>query len=147
MFYFCKNLKNIDMATVNGKYEGNLRNELTSSDSGNKIITDAATEIDGKSKHLNPTDLLSAALGACTMTMMGFLAKNHNFSIDGASYKVDTTMANEPRRVGQIDIIINFPHNYTEKQRTMLLKAADNCPVRNSLRDDTIVNIKMNFPE
>lgn len=133
------------MAIITGKYKGNLINELVYSGSGDKIIVDASHEIDSKS--FTPTDLIGAALAACIITTMGVIAKNHDFSIDGTSYELNITMADAPRRMRQIDIVINFPQIYTEKQRIMLSRATNKCPVKNSIREDIIVNLKMNFPE
>jgi len=66
--------------------------------------------------------------------------------IDGTPYTVKKTMNADPRRIGQIDIVFNFPEKeYTEKQKALLWAAAESCPVGRSLHPDVIVNITMNF--
>ena len=61
-------------------------------------------------------------------------------------YTVKKTMNADPRRIGQIDIVFNFPaKEYTEKQKALLWAAAESCPVGRSLHPDVIVNITMNF--
>lgn len=133
-------------ATIKGTYKGELRNELTHLQSKNTLLTDAPTDNHGKGESFSPTDLVCGALAACMMTIMGVTAQAHDFNIDGTGYEVKKTMAADPRRIGQIDIVFNFPpHDYTQKQQTMLWKAAETCPVAKSLHPDIIVNISMNF--
>ncbi len=68
------------------------------------------------------------------------------FDIDGTTYEVKKTMNADPRRIGQIDIVFNFPaKEYTERQKTLLWAAAESCPVGRSLHPEVIVNITMNF--
>ena len=133
-------------ATIKGTYKGELRNELTHLQSKNTLLTDAPTDNHGKGESFSPTDLVCGALAACMMTIMGVTAQAHDFNIDGTGYDVTKTMAADPRRIGQIDIVFNFPpRDYTQKQQTMLWKAAETCPVAKSLHPDIIVNISMNF--
>ena len=58
------------MATVETIYMGGLRTEATHVQSGTKIVTDAPTDNHGKGESFSPTDLVSAALGSCMMTLM-----------------------------------------------------------------------------
>lgn len=133
-------------ATIKGTYKGELRNELTHLQSKNTLLTDAPTDNHGKGESFSPTDLVCGALAACMITIMGVTAQAHDFNIDGTGYEVKKTMAADPRRIGQIDIVFNFPpRDYTQKQQTMLWKAAETCPVAKSLHPDIIVNISMNF--
>jgi uncharacterized OsmC-like protein len=131
---------------IKGEYKGCLRNEMTHLKSNNTIMTDAPTDNHGKGEAFSPTDLVCGALAACMMTIMGITAQTHEFDIDGATYEVKKTMAADPRRVGQIDIVFNFPrHDYTPKQQAMLKSAADTCPVAKTLSTEVVVNITMNF--
>ena len=131
---------------IKGQYKGGLRNEMTHLKSNNTIFTDAPTDNHGKGEAFSPTDLVCGALAACMMTIMGITAQTHEFDIDGATYEVQKTMATEPRRIGQIDIVINFPkHDYTDKQKAMLKAAADTCPVAKTLGSEVVVNVSMNF--
>lgn len=133
-------------ATIKGIYRGHLRNEMTHVQSGNTIFTDAPTDNHGKGEAFSPTDLACGALAACMMTIMGISAQGHDFNIDGTTYEVKKTMAADPRRIGQIDLVFNFPpRDYTQAQQKLLWAAAESCPVGRSLHPDIIVNITMNF--
>ncbi len=134
-------------ATIKGQYKGNLRNEITHVKSKSTILIDAPVDNHGKGEAFSPTDLVCGALGACMMTLMGVTAQSHDIDIDGTTYEIKKTMASDPRRIGQIDLVFTFPNReYTQKQQTMLWKAAETCPVAKSIHPDIIVNITMNFP-
>lgn len=136
------------MATIETKYPGDLRTEATHVFSGNKIITDAPLDNQGKAEAFSPTDLMSASLGSCMFTIMGIAAREHGINIDGSSCSITKIMASEPRRVSEIQIIFEFPNIiYTEKQRLILERSARNCPVAKSLHPDLIQNISFNFKD
>ena len=136
------------MATIETTYHGDLRTEATHVFSGNKIITDAPLDNQGKAEAFSPTDLMSASLGSCMFTIMGIAAREHGINIDGSTCSITKIMASEPRRVSEIQIIFNFPDIiYTEKQRLILERSARNCPVAKSLHPDLIQNIIFNFKD
>ncbi len=136
------------MATLETTYLGDLRTEATHVQSGNKIITDAPLDNKGKGESFSPTDLLSAALGSCMLTIMGIAAREQGINIDGAACSITKIMAAEPRRVGEIQITFNFPSgNYTDKQKTILKRAAHTCPVSKSLHPDLKETLVFNFTD
>ena len=59
------------MATIQTLYLGDLRTEITHVQSGNRVITDAPTDNNGKGEYISPTDMVAAALGSCMLTLMG----------------------------------------------------------------------------
>ena len=63
--------------------------------------------------------------------------------------KIDVTkhMVADPRRIGQIDVILNFPAvlQLDEKDKTILQRVGDNCPVIKSLHPDLKVNVSYNW--
>ena len=134
------------MATIETIYLGELRTEVTHVFSGNKTITDAPLDNKGKAESFSPTDLLSASLGSCMITIMGIAAREHGIDIDGTTCSITKSMAAEPRRVSEIAIELNFPKgDYTEKEKTILERAALTCPVAKSLHPDLHQNVTFNF--
>ena len=112
-------------------YNGHLRCHLTHLQSGTSIETDAPTDNQGKGERFSPTDLVATALGACIVTTMAILGKNHNINIDGCTCDVEKIMAAHPRRIAEIKINLNFPaeKKYTDKEKTLLEHIAHTCPV------------------
>ncbi len=134
------------MATIETTYLGELRTEATHVQSCIKIITDAPVDNHGKGEAFSPTDLLSASLGSCMLTLMGIASREHTINIDGTSCSITKIMASEPRRVSEIQVTFNFPKgDYTDKQKVILERAALTCPVAKSLHPDLIQNITFNF--
>ncbi len=127
------------MATISGKYLGNLCSELTHNASGVKI------NVDGNGNGFSPVDLTAASLGACMMAMMAYTAESRGISLEGMSIDVDKVMADAPRRIGEINITVNFTQAYTDKEKTLLQRAADTCPVKKTLSSECKINVVMNF--
>ncbi|MDB5013016.1 MAG: OsmC-like protein [Daejeonella sp.] len=130
------------MATIETVYLGELRTEATHVKSGDKVITDAPVDNQGKGEAFSPSDLLTASLGSCMLTIMGITAREQNISIEGVTCSMTKIMASEPRRVSEIQLVFNMPANsFNEKQRIILERAAHTCPVAKSLHPDLLQNV------
>ncbi len=134
------------MATIETKYLGELRTEATHNLSGNKIITDAPLDNQGKGEAFSPSDLLAASLGSCMLTIMGISAREHNINMEGTTCSITKIMSSEPRRVGEVQISFNFPNgDFTDKEKAILKRSAQTCPVSKSLHPDLIESLEFNF--
>lgn len=135
------------MHTSEVEYQGNLRTSATHIRSKNSFITDAPVDNKGKGEAFSPTDMVATSLASCMMTIMGIAANEHNFNIDGAKAVVDKVMFANPRRIGEIHISISFPQGveYSEKQKRILRKAADTCPVSQSLHPELKQVVTLNY--
>ncbi|MBK7028391.1 MAG: OsmC family protein [Bacteroidales bacterium] len=134
------------METVRIEYIGDLRTKARHMRSGDEFITDAPIDNQGKGEAFSPTDLLATSLGTCAITTIGIAARTHGFSIDGTEVKVTKIMVSDPRRVGEIIVEMNFPKNdYSDKQKEIIKKTAEHCPVNKSLHPDTIQTFHFNF--
>jgi uncharacterized OsmC-like protein len=126
-------------------YSGDLRTESEHLQSGNKIITDAPIDNEGKGEGFSPTDLVATSLANCMLTIMGIAACRHKVNIDGTRADVEKIMGTEPRRITEIQIEFYFPGNYDSKTKTILEKAALNCPVAKSLAESLQQSIGFNY--
>src|SRR3954464_15751001 len=134
------------METSQGIYLGELRTEATHVRSGNKIITDAPPDNQGKGEAFSPTDLLAASLGSCMLTVMGIACRTHGMNIDGTKIKVTKIMAANPRRVSEIHIVFDMPgNNFTDKEKSILENTARTCPVALSIHPDIKQVITFNY--
>lgn len=134
------------METVNTIYLGELRTEAVHKSSGVKIITDAPIDNQGKGEFFSPTDLMSASLGSCMMTIMGIAAKTHSIPFENIGCKITKIMVSNPRRVAEI--VIEFQmgaFTYSDKQKAILENAARTCPVALSLHPDLKQTISFNY--
>lgn len=128
------------------QYLGELRTESEHLRSGSKMITDAPVDNHGKGEAFSPTDTVANALATCMITVMGIKAEDLGVDLTGTSAEVTKTMASDPRRISRIDVIIDFPKDFEEKQKTILERTAKNCPVLHSLHPEIEKNISFNYP-
>ena len=125
-------------------YKGGLRCEATHLQSGSITETDAPTDNRGKGERFSPTDLLCVSLATCIITTMGIKAGDMGIDLTGTQSTVTKHMLPNPRRVGKIEVNIVFPADLQvdEKDKIILQKVGDNCPVTKSLHPDIEVIIK-----
>ena len=123
-------------------YEGNLRTRMTHIYSGTEVLTDAPLDNQGLAQAFSPTDIVATALGSCMLTIMGIKARDMNLDLVGTEVAVTKLMANDPRRISEIQLMLRFPkNNFTEKDKTILENAARHCPVAKSLHPEIVQTI------
>jgi putative redox protein len=129
------------------EYEGNLRTVCTHEKSRSSFETDAPPDNQGKGERFSPTDLLATSLGACAMTIMGIKARDMNVDLKGTTVDVEKIMKSDPRRVGGINLTFHFPASIVAdgKQRTIIERCAETCPVFYSIHPDIEVGIKFEW--
>ncbi|RYG21965.1 MAG: OsmC family peroxiredoxin [Chitinophagaceae bacterium] len=134
------------MATSKITYIGNLSTSAVHLKSGTAIITDAPVDNQGKGEAFSPTDLLATSLGNCMLTIVGIAARTHGFSIDGTTAEITKIMGENPRRVTEIVVDLQFPaNNYSEKEKEIIERSARTCPVAYSVHPDIKQNITFGF--
>lgn len=134
------------MVSMTGIYQGELRTEVTHLKSGNKIITDAPPDNNGKGEAFSPTDLTCASLNSCMMTLMGILANREGIDLKGMRSEIVKIMASEPRKIAEVQISFFHPTLVaTDVQKEKLKRAALTCPVALSLSDELKQTVSFNF--
>ena len=134
------------MVPMSGIYLGSLRTEDIHHLSGNKIITDAPIDNNGRGEAFSPTDLVCAALSSCMMTLMGIAADREKIDMTGMTSQITKIMAANPRRIAEIQIVFSRPGlQVTETQRQKLVIAAQTCPVAMSLAEGIKQSVQFDF--
>lgn len=134
--------------TATVEYKGNLRCECTHLQSGTVIETDAPTDNRGKGERFSPTDAVCVALATCAITTMAMKAGDMGIELAGTSIAVTKYMLPDPRRIGKIDLVLRFDAGLQldEKDRQILERTGNNCPVIKSLHPDLEVNMTYQWP-
>lgn len=124
-------------------YKGDLRCECVHLQSKTMIETDAPTDNRGKGERFSPTDTVCVALGTCIITTIGLRASDMKLDISNTKLAVTKHMLSDPRRIGKIEVSVTFPPQLqiAEKDKMILQKIGDNCPVMKSLNPDLDVRI------
>jgi uncharacterized OsmC-like protein len=126
-------------------YLSDLRTQCLHLRSSSTFITDAPLDNNGKGEAFSPTDTVATGLASCMLTVMGIKARSMNLRLDGSTAEVTKVMASEPRRIGEIKIILNMNLNVDDKQRVMLERTGLNCPVLHSLHPDIKKDLVFNW--
>ena len=128
-------------------YKGTLRCEVTHLQSGSIIETDAPTDNRGKGERFSPTDLLCVSLGTCIVTTIGIKGEDMGLDLTNTAVEITKHMLPEPRRVGKIEIKLFFEKSLLlqEKDKIILERTGNNCPVAKSLHPDMEVNVEYNW--
>lgn len=119
--------------------EGNSRFTVTFLPTGQTVLTDPPAGHGGDGTSFAPTDLVDAALLACTGAMMFNKAKSMGIDAGGMKLTSSHTMADAPRRIGSMEVEIILPFSADERQKKSLIAAAKGCPVRNSLNPNMVI--------
>ena len=131
---------------IKSNYVGELRTEALHVQSGNKIITDAPTDNQGKGQAFSPTDLVAGALASCMMTIMGIEANKLGFDCMGLKSDTKKLMKVSPRAIAKIVIVFDWDDCQLNSEiREFLKQKALECPVALSLHPDIRQDITFNF--
>lgn len=124
------------MSKIEAEYLGDLCVECKLTRTGDVLRAESRMDDFGKGSTFSPTDLVAAALGSCAMNIMGVFAHKHNIDVTGVKLEINKKYAQNPVRIGQIDVTFHMPaKGYSEKERKGLERSVLSCPVHNSLSE------------
>lgn len=128
-------------------YKGHLRCECTHVQSGTVMETDAPSDNKGKGERFSPTDTLCVALATCIVTTMALKANDMDIDLSNTRIAVTKHMLSDPRRIGKVNVMLGFPSSLhvDEKDKIILQRVGDNCPVMKSLHPDLEVHVEYNW--
>lgn len=136
------------MTEIDVHYEGDLRTRCVHRDSGAEFLTDAPKDNQGLGREFSPTDLVAAALGSCSLTLMGIAARKLQIDITGAQAEVIKEMQTAPlRRLGKLTVKITCPQPFDQVIQQKLIAAVETCPVLHSLHPDIQVQFTYHWHE
>jgi putative redox protein len=134
------------MVEVQIDYEGDLHCNALHVPSGNRLVTDAPVDNNGRGEAFSPTDLVATALGACMATVIGIVAKRKDIAVEGMKVNVRKHMSeDQPRRIAKLELDLTVPLPADHPERKVLESAARGCPVHHSIHPDIEVVMKWNW--
>lgn len=135
------------MVTITGEYAGDLHCSAVHGPSGATLETDAPRDNQGRGEAFSPTDLVAAGFATCIATTMAIAARRHGVEIGGIRYEVTKEMsADPPRRISRLSARLWMPPAALAVPRGVLEKAANACPVRQSLSPSVEKAIELIWP-
>jgi len=132
---------------ITGRYTGNLGTLMVHGPSGATLRTAAPVDNQGDGSTFSPTDLASAALASCMVTLMAIEARNLDIDLAGLTFRLEKHMASEPRRIERVPIRMEMPAGLDREQRRRLEDAARGCPVCHSLDSGVEKTVDFVYPD
>ena len=120
------------MAEITLQLEGNLQT-VGKLAGKNTIIKTAFNE---PREEMNPGELLANALGACMLTMIGFLSSRRGERLEGTRLTVVPGFDEKHSRITSFVLTFCVPEGLSQAQKDFYAKAAESCPVHNTLKED-----------
>lgn len=136
------------MSAITARNDAGLVFTLTHTATGSTVRTDPPTDHGGDGSSFSPTQLCTAALAACTGSMIGAKAKAMGLDPAGLAIAADLAMTTAaPRRIAAIELAIDVPFPTDARQRHILIQAAKACTVGNSLHPDIKVTMTLRWSD
>jgi uncharacterized OsmC-like protein len=130
------------------QYVGSLRTEMTHLASSTRIETDAPLDNHGLGEKFSPTDLVAASVASCMMTIIGIRCQDWGFPPPDMHAKVSKVMHDQPRRIAKVEVRMNIQLDPTcdlPANRTRIRRAAETCPVAQSLHPNCEITLDLNW--
>ena len=118
-----------------------------------RILVDEPVAVGGDGTGLDPYELLSASLGACTTITLRMYADRKNISVDRITTTVrhhkghaDDCAACDETQAARVDIFersITLEGALDDAQRARLMEIADKCPVHRTLHSPIVVRTRL----
>ncbi|HKT35194.1 MAG TPA: OsmC family protein [Nitrospira sp.] len=122
-------------------YHGGTRYDVVSG--MHRLVTDQPVADGGKDAGPSPVELFVGSLASCVAYFVGRFCARHEISREGLSVEAEWAMAENPHRVGRVDLAIRLPHRLTPEMKERLLKVAHGCTVHQSLAVAPTVGITL----
>ena len=107
------------------------------------LVTDQPVEDGGGDAGMSPVELFVGSLGSCVAYFVARYCARHQIACEGLTIDVDWSYAEQPHRVGSVEIKLHLPAKLTSEQQEKLLKVAHGCTVHQSLTVPPKVEIHM----
>jgi putative redox protein len=135
------------MVTITGEYQGELHCSAVHGPSSDTLATDAPKDNQGRGEAFSPTDLVATGFATCIATTMAIVARRHGVEIPGIKFEVNKEMsADAPRRIQRLTARLWMPQAARGVPEGVLEKAANTCPVHQSLAPSVEKVIELVWP-
>nr|MDO8133568.1 OsmC family protein [Candidatus Njordarchaeum guaymaensis] len=100
---------------------------------GHRIVLDQPVDDGGSDAGMTPIELFVASLGSCIAYYAVVFCQRHKIPSDGLNVELGWEWAEDPHRVGAIDVKITLRMKLGEKEKTGLLRMVKGCTVHNTM--------------
>ena len=122
-------------------YKGGARYDVTSGT--HMLVTDQPIADGGGDAGMSPVELFVGSLASCVAYFVGRYCARHQIPCEGFTVDAEWSYAEQPHRVGAVELRVNLPSAVTPEQREKLLKVAHGCTVHQSLAVPPKVEVQL----
>lgn len=97
------------------------------------VVTDQPTEDGGNDTGMSPVELFVGSLASCVGYFVSRYCVRHQIPCEGLTIDVRWSMAEQPHRVGAVELALHLPTELAPSHQEKLLKVAHGCTVHQSL--------------
>ncbi len=131
------------MSLISIKHEKDFR--VTAAMRGHRLTLDAPAEQGGMDAGPTPVELLAAAVGSCMAMHIAKYCKAAKLPHEGFGIDLDFQLAKDPLRIGSITADITLPHSFPKDRIDAVKRAAEQCTVKNTLKESTMLDVDILF--
>lgn len=100
----------------------------------------------GDGAEFSPANLLSISLGSCMLLSIGVVANRAKLDLSGTTVTVHFKEVAKPfPHVAAISYVVDIPHHFSAVDMRRIENAADLCPIKTNIGDDTEITVKFNY--
>lgn len=110
---------------------------------GHRVDTDMHREDGGADRGMSPVEMLVASLAACVGMTVHTYCVTYGLPSEGISVDAVPTMADSPKRIGNVAMDVTLPEGFPEDKRDAVLRFVKNCPVHNTLKQVPELDIEL----
>jgi uncharacterized OsmC-like protein len=129
------------MSLISIKHESALR--VKAEIRGHKVVLDVPENLGGADTGPEPVELFTAALGACMAMHVAKYCQTAKLPHEGFEIDLDFQVVKGPLRVGSVMVDIRLPPDFPESRVEAVKRAAQQCTVKNTLKETTAVDVEV----
>jgi len=101
----------------------------------------------GKGLEFSSGELVGAGVASCMLMAMGILATRDKIDIANTAVDVEFALKKDFSRMDSINLIVNMPKPFSQKERIKLERAAETCTIKHSFHPDVKISVQYKYPE
>lgn len=127
------------MSRLKVEYQGGRKFQVTSG--ANSFVIDLPKEKGGGGEGPNSTDVFISSLGSCVGVYIVFYCEKVGIDCSGMVIDIDYKMADNPRRVGEVDVKVSMSNAELGARKDAVLRTAQMCAVKNTFLNPPKIDI------
>ena len=132
------------MSTLKLTYDGNQHATALKEPYHNCVAIDCP--VTAKGDEFSPGNLLGVSVAGCMLLSMGAVAQRDHLDLNGTVIDIYLSETDKPfPHVDTITLAFNIPRDFSSVDRQKMERAAGLCPIKESFRDETSVNVTYRY--